>query len=116
MQHFRYVFILRYIIAGTTIISDCWKPYEILNEKDYIHLKVNHSIEFVNSDGDHTNKIEGHWRHAKAMMPTFGTRKHLFASYLGEFMWRYERKGNDLFEEIINDISGTSYDGKGCGK
>ena len=35
-----------------------WKHYEI----EYEHLKVNHSIQFVNDDGDHTNKIEGHWR------------------------------------------------------
>ncbi len=92
-------------------MSDYWKAYDILSQIDYTHLKVNHSIEFVNEDGDHTNKIEGHWRHAKSLLPTFGARKNHFASYLGEFMWRHENKGKDLFEEIIKDISETKYDG-----
>ena len=78
---------------------------------DYTHLRVNHSIEFVNEDGDHTKKIEGHWRHAKCMLPSFGARKNMFASYLGEFMWRYENKGKDLFEEVIKCIGNTEYDG-----
>ena len=49
-------------------------------------------------------------------MPLFGTRKHLFASYLGEFMWKHEQNEKDLFEEIIQDISNTNYDGKDWGK
>lgn len=41
---------------GTTIISDCYC---------HTHKTLNHSEEFVNKDGDSTNKIKGHWRHAK---------------------------------------------------
>ena len=52
--------IKEFIAPGTTIISDCWKAYDTLNQHDFEHLIVNHSIEVVNSDGDHTNKIEGH--------------------------------------------------------
>ncbi|XP_057292022.1 uncharacterized protein LOC130614603 [Hydractinia symbiolongicarpus] len=95
----------RYILPGTTIVSDCWKAYDILDELDYHYLKVNHSIEFVNESGDHTNKIEGHWRQAKAVMPKFGVRKKFFSSHLGEFMWRYENKDKNLFMQIISDIS-----------
>ena len=91
------------------MISDCWKAYDILSEKDYNHMKVNHSIEFVNENGDHTNKIKGHWRHAKLLLPSFGARKHMFASYLGEFMWRYEKKEEDLFMEIIKSIAETNF-------
>ena len=43
-----------------------------------MHRTVNHSIEFVKDSGDSTNKIEGHWRHAKVKMPPFGVRKHHF--------------------------------------
>ena len=46
----------------------------------------------------HTNKIEGHWRQAKAKMPSCGVRKYMFSSHLAEFLWRYEQKGKDLFE------------------
>ena len=93
----------RWILPGTTIISDCWKSYDILSQMDYVHLKVNHSIEFVTSDGDNNNKI-GHWRQAKINLPPFGVRKYLFSSHLAEFMWRYKNTGNDLFQLFINDI------------
>ena len=63
-----------------------------------------------------TPVVEGHWRQAKKSMPTFGTRKHLFASYLGELMRKHERKGEDLFQEIIKVISNTKYDGKDWGQ
>jgi len=52
--------IQRWIKPGSIIISDFWKPYDVLNELGYTHCKVNHSVEYVNEDGDHTNKIEGH--------------------------------------------------------
>ena len=67
-------------------------------------MKVNHSIEFVNENGDHTNKIEGHWRQAKKHFPSFGVKKLHFSSYLAEFMWRYQNKENDLFIEFIKEI------------
>ncbi|XP_066925007.1 uncharacterized protein [Clytia hemisphaerica] len=95
----------RYILPGTTIISDCWKAYDCLSQKDYEHLKVNHSVEFVNSNGDHTNKIEGHWRQAKKNLPPFGVKKYLFSSHLAEFMWRYTHKESDHFIQFINDVT-----------
>ena len=99
-----------WILPGTTIISDCWKAYDTLSREDYIHLKVNHSLEFVNSDGDHTNKIEGHWRVAKAGLPKFGRRKYHMSSYLAEFMWRYEHKGDDLFTAMLEAMSTLDFD------
>ncbi|XP_066928473.1 uncharacterized protein [Clytia hemisphaerica] len=102
--------IQKFIKPGTTIISDYWKAYDILSKKDYKHLKVNHSIEFVNESGDHTNKIEGHWRHAKVHLPAFGAKKYLFSSHLAEFMWRYQHKGENLFLQFVKDAS-TVYNG-----
>ena len=93
--------IQKWIKPGTTIISDCWKAYCNLEKYGYTHRTVNHSKEFVNKDGDNTNKMEGHWRHAKVKMPPFGARKHHFSSYLAEFMWRYTNRDNDLFEMFL---------------
>ena len=59
--------------------------------------------EFVNKDGDHTNKIEGHGHQAKAKFPPFGIRKYTFSSYLVDILWRYEHKGDDLFEVFLDD-------------
>ncbi len=77
-----------FIEKGTTIIFDCWKAYCNLEKYGYKHVTVNHSKEFVNNNGDHTNKIEGHCRQAKAKFPPFGIRKYAFSSYLAEFLWR----------------------------
>jgi hypothetical protein len=76
----------RHIAKGTTIISDCWKAYINLEKHGYEHRLVNHSKQFVNSEGFHTNKIEGHWRKAKSKMPCFGVRKITFSSHLAEFL------------------------------
>jgi transposase-like protein len=94
----------RHIAKCSIIVSDCWKAYINLEKHGYEHRLVNHSKEFVNNDGDHTNKIEGHWRQAKCKMPSFGVRKIAFSSYLAEFLWRYEHKGKDLFSMFLWDV------------
>ena len=61
-------------------------------------ITVNHSIEFVNKEGTNTNKMERHWSQAKCRFPKFGVRKHLFSTYLAEFIWRYMHSNEDFIE------------------
>ena len=96
--------ITKWIAPGTIIVSDCWKAYTNLDKHGYKHRTVDHSIEFVNEDSDHTNKMEGHWRQAKCIIAKFGVRKHLFSTYLAEFMWRYMHRGEDLFMVFLSDM------------
>ena len=49
-----------WIEPGTIIVSDCWKAYVNLDKYGYTHKTVNHSVEFVSSEGYDTNKQEGH--------------------------------------------------------
>ena len=35
------------ILPGTTVMSDCWKSYDCLTDEGFHHLRVNHSIHFV---------------------------------------------------------------------
>ena len=37
-------------MPGTTIISDCWKSYNCLNNEGFQHLTVNHTYNFVDPD------------------------------------------------------------------
>ncbi|KYN06977.1 hypothetical protein ALC62_02062 [Cyphomyrmex costatus] len=39
-----------WIMPGTTIISDCWKSYQCLNNEGFQHLTVNHTYNFVDPD------------------------------------------------------------------
>ena len=66
--------IKKWIKSGSTIISDCWKGYTNLEKNGYEHKTVNHSKEFVNDDGDNSNKIEGHGRQMKTSLPTHGKK------------------------------------------
>jgi transposase-like protein len=40
--------ILQSVKRGTIIYTDHWGAYNNLSEHGYIHLKVNHSVEYVN--------------------------------------------------------------------
>ena len=94
----------KWIAKGTLIVSDCWKSYSKLSRIGYSHETMNHSKEFKNRNGNHTNKIEGHWRQMKSHLPSHGRCKFHYSYYLAEFLWRYKNRGNDLFVRILTDI------------
>lgn len=75
------------------MISDFWKAYDILKDEGYIHLKVNHKLNFVDPvTGAHTNSIESSWRHAKRLLPEYSRQKHRYASYLAYYMFKKQCK------------------------
>ena len=50
--------IKEWIKPGTSVYSDCWKSYDCLTDEGFEHLKVNHSLTFVDPDsGCLTNTI-----------------------------------------------------------
>ena len=96
--------IREWVAPGTVIVSDGWKAYANPGKHGYIHKTVNHSIEFVNKEGFHTNKIEGHWRQMKAKLRPHGRKKEHHSSYLAEFKWRYVHRGEDLWKVFLDDV------------
>ena len=93
-------------LPGTTVISDMWRAYDCLGERGYQHLRVNHSINFVDPHtGATTNHVERMWKEAKQRNKREnGTHRHMLGSYLIEFMWR-QQFGDSPFENIIEQIS-----------
>lgn len=80
--------IQQWVEPGTTIMSDCWKPYDCLKDLGYTHQTVNHSKNYVDPQtGACTNKIEASWRVAKASFGHSSRRKKFFASYLSRYMF-----------------------------
>lgn len=74
---------------GTTIISDFWKAYDCLDKEGFEHLKVNHSLHFVDPDsGAHTNTIESTWRALKKSLPKYGTVKSMYDTYFSQYCVR----------------------------
>jgi transposase-like protein len=100
--------IKKWILPGTLIISDCWKPYDVLSEEDFKHLKVNHSLHFKDPDtGANTNRIEATWRAAKSYYNTSGRRKSFYGGYLAKYSFfkQCEMAGKDKFTELLKCIS-----------
>ncbi|XP_036339366.1 uncharacterized protein LOC118748792 [Rhagoletis pomonella] len=85
-----------WILPGTIVVSDFWKAYDCLSEEGYIHFRVNHSIDFKDPDTEqHTNTIEGLWRHVKCSMPQYHRKKLFFNGYLAKFMFNRNCKNCD---------------------
>ena len=71
------IFLIKtWILSHSTIISECWKAYDILDQEENEHLRVNHSLHFKDpTSGAHTNTIESSWRHIKHSLPEYSLKK-----------------------------------------
>ncbi|KII69292.1 hypothetical protein RF11_13779 [Thelohanellus kitauei] len=69
--------------SGTTVISDGWASYLVLDQIVYLHLMVNHSQTLVDPTiGAHTNTIKGNWKHARSHPYTFNGNKKMVVQKL----------------------------------
>jgi hypothetical protein len=64
-------FVTTNIAPGTTIVTDMWRGYNDVKNNNFEHLKINHSINFVDPINKeiHTNTIERAWRSVKEYIP-----------------------------------------------
>ncbi|KAJ4429059.1 hypothetical protein ANN_26055 [Periplaneta americana] len=55
--------IRKHVQPNMTIYTDCWRGYDSLNQHQFQHMSVNHSLNFVDPvNGVHTNDIESAWQ------------------------------------------------------
>ena len=105
--------IIWHVKPGTTIMSDCRKAYLKLDEEGYLHLIVNHSIQFKdNETGACTNTIEATWGAVKRSLPRYGTKKDMYDTYFAEYCIRkqYLNSSSDkflAFLELVRKIYPT---------
>ena len=97
-----------WVLPGTTIISDCWKAYNCLENEGYEHLRVNHSLTYVDPEtGAHTNAIEGTWSAIKRALRGTHHVEGEFDSYLAEYMWRKlhgQKQTDAAFKAFLEDM------------
>lgn len=107
--------IKHFILPHTTIISDCWRAYNCLDDEGYIHQTVNHSKTFKDPEtGAHTNSIESCWRHAKEVVGNHNMQSDLLATKLCKYLFlkSCRIRGVDAFSEFCKHVS-FLYDGTG---
>lgn len=83
-----------------------------MEEEGYKHFKVNHSVNYKDPEsGQHTNTIEGLWRHAKFSLPQFHRKKQFIAGYLAKFMFHKMCKAQKL-DPLVEffKMAGSIYD------
>lgn len=97
----------KYVLPGTTIISDCFKSYDCLKDEGFRHFTINHRIHFKDPETRaHTNSIEGTWSAIKWSFHGPIKCKNTFDSYLMEYMWRrrhYDAK--DMFDKFMSAVA-----------
>ncbi|CAF0782874.1 unnamed protein product [Brachionus calyciflorus] len=75
----------KHVSKGSTIITDCWKIYNGLENDGFEHLRVNHNYNFVDQNTyAHTQTIESNWRPLKKLLKT-GVRKENLALHMCEY-------------------------------
>jgi len=66
------------------------------------HERIDHSKRFANGKV-YINGIEGFWSYAKGKLLKFhGLSPKLFPLYLKELEFRYNKRGKNLYEELLN--------------
>ena len=76
----------------------------MINNGEYEHFRVNHSINFVDPDNSEirTQSIESCWSHAKSKLRhQHGTQNHMLDGYLFKFIFIYQI---DNRQKVINHL------------
>jgi hypothetical protein len=99
-----------WIEPGTTVISDCWAAYRDLDALGYTHRTVNHTISFVNEEGDHTNTTESKWRHVKAYLKSYRrTDDYIYHFTRYMFAATCKAEGVDQFTKFLHLAASTGW-------
>ncbi|GFW68988.1 mitotic-spindle organizing protein 2A [Trichonephila clavipes] len=95
--------IKEWVVPGSVIILDCWKAYNCLSHEGYQHLRVNHSLTFMDPEtGAHTNSIKGMWSAIKRLLRNHPAHvEGEFDHYLAKYMWR-RRREHSMDDSALN--------------
>ena len=101
--------ILRHVLPGTTVVTDCWRGYNSLDSLGYTHMKVNHSQCFKDDEtGACTNTVEG-TNNAIKMSLHPRSRTADCEDNLFEFIWR-RKHVEALWDGFLHALIEVTFD------
>jgi len=93
---------IKKVKRGSLIYTDKFKSYDGLVMYGFRHERIDHSKRFANGKV-YINGIEGFWSYAKGRLLKFhGLSPKLFPLYLKELEFRYNKRGSDFYDELLN--------------
>jgi IS1 family transposase len=100
--------ILDHVRPKSIMITDGWKGYSEISERDYYHLTVNHSIKLMDSETyASTNTVEGNNNALKMLIPP--RKRTINCEYsLWKFIW-HRKHENDLWNGFISALKIISF-------
>jgi len=101
--------VLSRVLPESTIFTDESRLYSRVPAKGYRHHRIRHRERVYVSGDIHTNTIEGFWSLTKnGLRGVYHavSAKHL-QGYLNEYAWRYNRRGQPKFEELLRRAAST---------
>ena len=94
--------VIKKVKRGSLIYTDRYKGYDGLVMYGFRHERIDHSKRFANGKV-YINGIEGFWSYAKERLLKYhGLSAQLFPLYLKELEFRYNMRGMDLYDELLN--------------
>ncbi|XP_059141973.1 uncharacterized protein LOC131929668 isoform X2 [Physella acuta] len=100
-------FIKNYIKPGSVILSDCWRTYKCLKDKNFLQATAIHSVE-LKSHGTYTTFIRRIGNGVKKV--TAEGFRHVNGHcdpYLLEYFWRRKNtKGKLIFNALLKSVAG----------
>jgi len=96
---------IKKVKRGSIIYTDKFRSYDGLVMYGFRHERIDHSKRFANGKV-YINGIEGFWSYAKGRLMKFhGLSSKLFPLYLKELEFRYNKRKDNLYEELLRVLS-----------
>ena len=101
--------IRKFVLPGTLILTDGWSSYQALDDSEFKHEFVNHSLNFVAPETEaHTQRVESLWRWVRRRgLPITGCTPATIDYYLASFNYRRSIRGDYL--QFFRDLFSITY-------
>ena len=92
----------KWVAQGSIVCSVTFRSYTGVAARGYVHRLVKHDKqEYVDSEGNHINGLEGFWGYLKRKLAAKGgIRRERLPLYLAEYVWRYNHRDLPIEDQI----------------